>query len=64
MLRPQRGVSQKKIKYLTLPCIFCPGGGLQFECYPLPSLQTKLLMADGQHFGVSQTLLVFVVHLY
>jgi hypothetical protein len=27
-----------KMKQWTLPRIFCPGGGLQFEYYPLPSL--------------------------
>jgi hypothetical protein len=32
-------------KIMTLPRIFCPGSGLQFECYPLPSSLTRLLMA-------------------
>jgi hypothetical protein len=41
---------KKRGKKMTLPRIFCTGGGLQFECYPLPSLKTRLLMAECQHF--------------
>jgi hypothetical protein len=36
---------------MTLLRNFCPGGGLRFEGYPLPSSLTKLLMlyADYDH---------------